>query len=97
MGQAHWYLSGSYLIVYMGGIVDHSSNMPGPVAMSSAKAEYNEACLATMALSHIQMFENELENLQVDTTSNTNLYLDNSAAIAMGRSFRDTKHTRHIL
>ena len=89
--------TGSYLIAYMGGIVDHSSNMPGPVAMSSAEAEYNEACLATMALSHIQMFENELENQQVDAVSNTNLYLDNISAIAMGRSFRDTKHTRHIL
>jgi hypothetical protein len=81
----------------MGGIVDHSSNMPGPVALSSAEAEYNEACLATMALAHIQMFENELENQQVDNATNTNLYLDNISAIAMGRSFRDTKHTRHIL
>jgi len=89
--------TGCYLIAYMGGIVDHSSNMPGPVAMSSAEAEYNEACLATMGLSHIQMFENELENQPVDATSNTNLYLDNISAIAMGRSFRDTKHTRHIL
>jgi len=89
--------TGCYLIAYMGGIVDHSSNMPGPVAMSSAEAEYNEACLATMGLSHIQMFQNELENQPVDTITNTNLYLDNSSAIAMGRSFRDTKHTRHIL
>jgi hypothetical protein len=89
--------TGGYLISYMGGIVDHSSNMPGPVALSSAEAEYNEACLATMALSHIQMFQNELENEPVDRVFNTNLYLDNSSAIAMGRSFRDTKHTRHIL
>ena len=37
--------TGCYLISYMGGIVDHSSNMPDPVAMSSAEAEYNEACL----------------------------------------------------
>ena len=41
--------TGSYLISYMGGIVDHSSNMPDPVALSSAEAEYNEACLACMA------------------------------------------------
>jgi hypothetical protein len=32
---------GCFLIYYMGGIVDHSSNIPDPVAMSSAEAEYN--------------------------------------------------------
>jgi hypothetical protein len=34
------------MIIYMGGVVEHSSNMPDPVALSSAEAEYNEACLA---------------------------------------------------
>lgn len=31
--------TGCFLIVYMGGIVDHSSNLPVPVALSSAEAE----------------------------------------------------------
>ncbi len=38
--------SGCFMIIYMGGVVEHSSNMPDPVALSSAEAEYNEACLA---------------------------------------------------
>jgi len=37
----------------MGGVVDHSSNLPNPVALSSAEAEYNEGCLAMMATSHL--------------------------------------------
>jgi hypothetical protein len=36
-------------------MVDHSSNMPDPVALSSAKVEYNEGCIAFMAASHLQM------------------------------------------
>ena len=47
--------TGCYLIYYMGGVVDHSSNMPDPIALSSAEAEYNEACLACMALSQFKM------------------------------------------
>ncbi len=34
--------TGCFIITYMGGIVDHSSNLPDPVALSSAEAEYNE-------------------------------------------------------
>jgi hypothetical protein len=31
--------TGCFLIIYMGGEVEHSSNMPDPVAFSSAEAE----------------------------------------------------------
>jgi hypothetical protein len=37
--------TGCFIITYMGGIVYHSSNMPDPVALSSAEAEYNEGCV----------------------------------------------------
>jgi hypothetical protein len=56
--------TGGYLIFYQGGVVDHSSNMPGPVAMSSAEAEYNEACLACMATGNMHMTVNHLERIQ---------------------------------
>jgi len=36
----------------MGGVVDHSSNLPDPVAQSSAEAKYNKGCIALMATSH---------------------------------------------
>jgi hypothetical protein len=34
--------TGCFIITYMGGVVDHSSNLPDPVALSSAKAKCNE-------------------------------------------------------
>jgi hypothetical protein len=36
--------SGCFMTFYMGGVVEHSSNMPDPVDLSSAEAEYNETC-----------------------------------------------------
>jgi hypothetical protein len=41
--------------------MDHSSNLPDPVALSSAEAEYNEGCIAFMAASHLRMLLCELE------------------------------------
>lgn len=58
--------TGCFLIFYCGGVIDHSSNMPGPVALSSAEAEYNQACIATMALMHISMAVNNLELIDED-------------------------------
>jgi hypothetical protein len=45
----------------MGGVVEHSSNMPDPVALPNAEAEYNEACLACMATTHLRQFLEDLE------------------------------------
>jgi len=81
----------------MGGIVDHSSNMPDPVALSSAKAEYNEGCVAFMAASHLRMLLCELEGIKEANMAPTTMFFDSKSAIAMGSSYRDTKHTRHIM
>jgi len=90
--------TGCFLIFYMGGLVDHSSNMPDPVALSSAEVEYNQACVATMALMNIAMVMNSLELLDEDyERKNIPLILDSNSAIAIGTSFKDTKHTRHIM
>jgi hypothetical protein len=58
--------SGHFIIIYMGGVVEHSSNIPDPVAFSSAEAEYNEACLACMATAHLKEFLEDLELPFVD-------------------------------
>ncbi len=50
----------------MGGIVDHSSNMPDPIALSLAEAEYNEGCVAFMASSHLRMLLVEFEGVVLD-------------------------------
>jgi hypothetical protein len=77
--------TGCFLIFYMGGIVDHSSNMPDPVVISSVEAEYNQACIATMALMHIAMVINNLEFLEeVNIRKDIPFILDSSSAIAIG-------------
>ena len=55
--------TGCFIIAYMGGVVDHSSNMPDPVTLSSAEAEYNEGCVAFMAASHLRTLLCELKVL----------------------------------
>jgi len=87
----HGRSTGCYIITYMGEIVDHSSNLPNPVTLSSAEAEYNEGCLAMMATSHLRMLLAELEGLNEDNLDPTSIYFDSKSAIAMGNSFKDTK------
>jgi hypothetical protein len=53
--------SGCFMIFYMRGVVEHNCNMPDPVALSSAEAEYNEAWLACMATAHLKQFLEDLE------------------------------------
>ena len=89
--------TGCFIIIYMGGIVDHSSNMPDSVALSSAEAEYNKGCVAFMAASHLRMLLYELEGIDESSIVPTIMYFDSRSAMAMGSSYRDTKHTRHIM
>jgi hypothetical protein len=93
----HGRSTGCYLMFYMGGVVDHSSNLPDPVALSSAEAEYNEGCLAFMAASHLRMILAELEGIEETDLKPTIIFFDSNSAIAMGKSYKDTKHTRHIM
>jgi len=81
----------------MGGIIDHSTHVPSIVALSSAEAEYNSACTACMSTDHHRMLLNELDRVNPDDNpSPIAILLDSKSAIAMGKSFKDTKHTRHI-
>jgi hypothetical protein len=89
--------TGCFVITYMGGIVDHGSNMPDPVALSSAEAEYNEGCIAFMATSHLCMLLCEFEGIRDEDKPPTSMYFDSKSAIAMGVNYKDTKHTRHIM
>jgi hypothetical protein len=90
--------TGGFLIFYQGGVVDHSSNMPDPIAMSSAEAEYNEACMACMATSHMHMTLNYMENVKDESAEDkaVNIYMDNRSAVDMSHTFKDTKNARHI-
>ncbi len=66
------------------------------VALSSAEAEYNETCLCGMAVTHLKMLLNDME-ARPENEDTIYIILDSKSAIAMGNSFKDTKHTRHIL
>ena len=52
--------TGTYIIFYQGGTIDHGAHVPWPVAQPSAESEYNAACTAGMALSHFRMLVHEL-------------------------------------
>ena len=77
--------------------MDQSSFMPTLVAMSSAEAEYNTAYTACMSAAHHRMLHNEFRLLDPDESSfPVIVLLDSQSTKAMGSSFRDSKHTRHI-
>ena len=89
--------TGGYHIFLQGNIVDSAMTFPVPVALSSAEAEYNNACAACVATQAMAMLYNDINGRDPDTPLNIPIILDNTAAISMGESFRDSKHTRHIL
>ena len=47
--------TGSYIVFYQGGKIDHCTHVPGPVAHSSDESDYNETCTTGMALAHFRM------------------------------------------
>ncbi len=92
--------SGCLMIIYMGGVVEHSSNMPDPVALSSAEAAYNEACLACMATAHLKQFFEDFDLPLADDKKSKKpiqIFIDNRSAVDMGASFKDIQRTRHMM
>ena len=87
-----------YIIFYQGGVVDHSSSMPIPVAMSSAEAEYNQACLECMATGNMHMTLNHIEGIQEGSKEYipVHILMDNKSAVYMSVSIKDTKNAHHI-
>ncbi len=53
--------------------------------------------MAFMAASHLRMLLCELEGIEETSMVPTTMFFDSKSAIAMGSSYRDTKHTRHIM
>ena len=58
--------TGAYIIFYQGGPIDHGTNVPVPVAQSSAESEYNAACTAGLDLASFRMSVHELLNEDPD-------------------------------
>ena len=47
--------TGVYILFYRGDSIDHGTHVPGPVAKSSSKSDYNAECTSGMDLSHFRM------------------------------------------
>ena len=50
--------TGSYIIFYQGGKIDHGTHVPVPVSQSSAESEYDVACTEGIALENFRMLIN---------------------------------------
>ena len=94
-----------YLIFYRGGVVEANSQLPAPIAMSSAEAEYMSACSGCMAAAHLHMLLYDFKYLGTKNYNKSQLALpspptvimvDNEAAAKISLSDRLTKHARHI-
>ena len=70
--------------------------MPQLITLSSAEAETNATCVATMAVAHIRQIVMEIETGNADAPYTVPLLLDSSAADAIMRNDKDTRRTRHI-
>ena len=90
--------TGANIILYQGGLIDHGTHVPVPVAQSIAKIEYNAACTAGMALVHFRMLIIELLNKDPDIVPDEAplIVLDSKSAMCMDNNGKYTKHTRHI-
>ena len=81
----------------MGGMANQSLNLPNPVTLFSAESEYNEVCLACMAMVHLWMLLNDLKNIVACENEGYNnaipIMIDNRSAINISHLWKDTKHT----
>ena len=90
--------TGSYIIGYQGGPIEHVTHDPGSVLQSSAESEYNAAYTAGMSVAHFRMLIHELLNKNTDIVPDEAplIILDSKSDVCMANIGRDIKHTRHI-
>jgi hypothetical protein len=88
--------TGSYLILCQGGIIDHSTFVPNPIALSSAEAEIYAMTVAAMATNHIRQVFCEAIFGDPDRPYSVPLLTDSKSGIFITQNNRDTKRTRHI-
>ena len=89
--------TGSYVIFGQEGPVDYSTYIPSPVAMSSAEAECNGGAVAGMAMSHIQILQNELDGYEANIIRNGPLmmFCNSASAITIVNLDKDIKSLLH--
>ena len=85
-----------FTIIFQGGIVDMRSFLPNPVALSSAKAKYNAACMVAMTSAHIWMMVIEMLHCHAMHPYTIPMILDSSSVTTMLHPFCDMPHSHHI-
>jgi hypothetical protein len=101
--------TGSYATIFQGGLIDYSSFVPEPIAMSSGEAEYNACAIACMSTLHNRFVDKEMKSLATDKSEDQEymvpggkdwkpsiILLDSTAAISMATTAKSTSRTRHI-
>jgi hypothetical protein len=101
--------TGSYATFFQGGLIDYSSFVPDPVAMSSGEAEYNTCAIACMSTLHNRFVDKEMKNLATEYIQDDEymvpggirwnpslILLDSTAAVSMAETAKSTSRTRHI-
>ena len=91
-------ITGSYIVFYQGGPIDHCTHVTCPGAQSSSESEYNAECTAGMALPHFRMINNEFINKDTYVVPEQVplIILYSKSYIYMTNNGKDTKHTKHI-
>ena len=89
--------TGCYFNFACGGVVDFSSFLPAPVAMSSTEAEMNAGAVAAMSMSYVRMLWNELNGQPADILWDPPIpmFCDNNGAVISANSDKDSKALRH--
>ena len=101
--------TGSFATIFQGGLIDYSSFVPEPIAMSSGEAEYNACAVACMSTLHNRFVDKEINFLATAKAENQEIMvpggkdwnpsiilLDSTAAISMASTAKSTSRTRHI-
>lgn len=88
--------TGCHIGVAQGGLINASSFVPQPVALSSAEAEVNALTVGITAAMHAKYLWMELLTGDSEASLTVPVFVDNSAAIAISSSERSTAKTRHI-
>ena len=90
--------TGSYIIFYQGGTIDHVTHVLVPVAQSSAESVDNAACATWMASAHFRMLIHEYLNKGpfIVLEEAPLMVLASNSVMSMAKNGKDTKHTRHI-
>jgi hypothetical protein len=88
--------TGCYLGFLQGGLIDFSSSVPPPVAMSTAEAELNYASITCMAMATTRQAIMAILYNDPSRPFTVPLFTDSQSMDAIALNDRDTRRVRHV-